>query len=159
MEEENVSKLLKTGDLQESYNKWSTTIETSVKLIQRTRTKSPMKDIKELQKNRKRSREEYLTTIELHEKILILQRIKILNEHITEKYKEDRSKRINRTAQEIKNVGNASKIWKLKRKIEKKVQTSYSITNTEGIKLENRFRYTRGIYKILLNATKNQRTR
>ena len=33
-------------------------------------------------------REEYSTTIELHEKILILERIKILKEHITEKYKQ-----------------------------------------------------------------------
>ena len=92
IEEENVSKLLKTGDLQESYNKWSTTIETSIKTVQRTRTKNPRKDIKELQKIQKRLRKEYSTTVELQEKILILERIKILKEHITEKYKEGRSK-------------------------------------------------------------------
>ena len=47
-------------------------------------------------------------------------------------------KRINCIAQEIReNVANGGKIWELKRKIEKKIQTPYSIINTEGIKLEN----------------------
>ena len=56
-------------------------------------------------------REEYSTTIELHDKILILERIKIMKEHITEKYEEGRSKRTNRIAQEIReNVDNGVKI-------------------------------------------------
>ena len=84
-------------------------------------------------------REEFSTTEELREKILILERIKTLKEHITEKYKEVRSKRINRIAQEIReNVDNGGKIWEVKRRLEKKVQTPYSITNAEGIKLQNR---------------------
>ena len=107
--------------------------------MQKTRTKIPRKDIKELQKIRKRLREEFSTTEELHEKILILQRIKTLKEHITEKYKEVRSKRINHIAQEIReNVDNGGKIWEVKRRLEKKVQMPYSITNAEGIKLQNR---------------------
>ena len=105
----------------------------------KNKNKNPRKDIKELQKIRKRLREEYSTTVELHEKILILERIKTLKEHITEKYKEGRSKRINRIAQEIReNVDNGGKIWEVKRRLEKKVQTPYSITNAEGIKLQNR---------------------
>ena len=129
IEEENVSKLLKSGDLQESYNKWSIAIETSIKTVQKTKTKNTRKDIKELQKIRKRLREEYSTTVELHEKILILERIKTLKEHITEKYKEGRSKRINRVAQEIRqSVDSEGKICGVKRRIEKKVQTPYSIT-------------------------------
>ena len=56
-------------------------------------------------------REEYSTTVELQEKILILERIYTLKEHITEKYKEGRSKRINRIAQEIrKNANSGGKI-------------------------------------------------
>ena len=107
--------------------------------MQKTRTKNPRKNIKELQKIRKRLREEFSTTEELHEKILILERIKTLKEHITKKYKEVRSKRINRIAQEIReNVDNGGKIWEVKRRLEKKVQTPYSITNAEGIKLQNR---------------------
>ena len=92
--------------------------------------------------------------------MLVLGRIKILKEHIIEKYNEGRSKRINRIAQERReNVDNRGKILELKRKLEKKVQTPYSITNTEGIRLKNRsdiqeeytkyqIRYTRAIYKI-----------
>ena len=84
-------------------------------------------------------REEYSTTAELHEKILILERIKALKEYISEKYKEGRNKWINRIAQEIReNVANGGKIWEVKRRLEKKVQTPYFITNAEGIKLENR---------------------
>ena len=52
IEEENVSKVLKSGDLQESYNKWYVAIETSIKTVQKTKTKSPNKDFKELQKIR-----------------------------------------------------------------------------------------------------------
>ena len=99
-------------------------------------------------------REEYSTTVELHEKILILERIKTLKEHITEKYKEVRSKRINRIAQEIReNVDNGGKIWEVKRRLEKKVQTPYSITNTKGIKLDHRLdikeEYTKYYKKLL----------
>ena len=78
------------------------------------RTTLSRKDIKELQNIRKRLREEFSTTEELHEKILILQRIKTLKEHITEKYKEVRGKRINHIAQEIReNVDNEVKYGKL----------------------------------------------
>ena len=84
-------------------------------------------------------REEYSRTLEIHEKILILERIKTLKEHITEKYKEGRSIRKIRIALETReNVDNRGKIWEVKRRLEKKVQTPYSITNAEGIKLENK---------------------
>ena len=62
-----------------------------------------------------------------------------MKEHITDKYKKDRSKRINRIAQEIReNIDNGGKIWELKRRLEKEVQKPSSITNTEGITLGNR---------------------
>ena len=38
--EENVSKLLTSGDLQESYNKWSVAIETSIKTTENKNKKS-----------------------------------------------------------------------------------------------------------------------
>ena len=110
---------------------------TSIKTVQKTRTKIPRKDIEELQKIRKRLRQGYSTTIELHDKIIIIivsspeillwlnnvEKIKTLKEYITEKYKEGRSKTINHMAQEVReNVENGSKIWELKRKLKKKVQ-------------------------------------
>ena len=110
-------------------------------------------------KLRKRLRhQEYSTTIELHEKILILilERIKILKEYITEKYKEGIFEIINRIEQKIiENVYIGGKILEIKRKLIKKVQTPYSITNTEGNKLENRSdiqeEYSKH-YKILLKS-------
>ena len=84
-------------------------------------------------------REEYSTRVELHEKILILEIIKTLKEHLTEKYKEGRSKKINHIAQEVReSVDNGGNIWEVKRRFQKKVQAPYCITNTMGIKLENR---------------------
>ena len=77
----------------------------------KNQNKNPRKDIKELQKIHKSLREEYSTTVELHEKILILERIKTLKEHITEKYKEGGSKRVHCMAQEIReNVDNGGRI-------------------------------------------------
>ena len=68
------------------------------------------------------------------------------------KYKESRSKIINRIAQEIKeNVDNGSKISELQRKLEKKVQIPHSITNTEGIKLEIDQIYKRNIQNTIKN--------
>ena len=62
-----------------------------------------------------------------------------MKEYITEKYKEGRSKRINRIAQVIReNADNGGNIWERERKLEKKVQAPYSITNTERVKLKNR---------------------
>ena len=72
-------------------------------------------------------REEYSRTLEIHEKILILERIKTLKEHITEKYKEGRSIRKIRIALETReNVDNRGEIWEVKRRLEKEVQTPYS---------------------------------
>ena len=60
--------------------------------------------------------------------IYILERIKTLKEHIIEKHKEVRCKRKNRAAQEIREtVDNGGKIWEVKRRLEKKVETRYSI--------------------------------
>ena len=89
--DENVIKLLKARELQKSYNKWITAIA-----VLRTRTKKTRKDIKNLQEIHKRLRLEYSATIE---KILILERTKILKGSVTEKYKEAKSKSINQIAQ------------------------------------------------------------
>ena len=53
IEEKNVRKLLKTVELQESYNKWTTAIETSSKAVKRTRTKRS-KDLKSCKKSCKK---------------------------------------------------------------------------------------------------------
>ena len=47
IEEENVSKLLKSGDLQESYNKWSVARETSITTVQIKKTQKIQAKISE----------------------------------------------------------------------------------------------------------------
>ena len=54
IEEENVSKLLKSGDLQESYNKWSVATETSIKAVQKNKNKKPKKGYQRATKNLQR---------------------------------------------------------------------------------------------------------
>ena len=51
IEEENVSKLLKSGDLQESYNKWSVAIETSITTVQLKKTKKSKERYQRAAKN------------------------------------------------------------------------------------------------------------
>ena len=54
--------------------------------------------------------------------------IKFIKEHITNKMKENRSRRIIKVAQQIKsNVENEGKIWEVKRKIQRKNQTPDTI--------------------------------
>ena len=65
---------------------------------------------------------------------------------------------MNHIAREIReNVDNRGKIWELKKRLEKKVESPYFITNTQGIKLENRSdieeEYTK-YYEKLLKARK-----
>ena len=56
------------------------------------------------------------------------ERIKLKMKHITDKMKEKRSRRIIKVAQQIKsNVDNRGKIWKIKRKVQRKNQTPRTI--------------------------------
>ena len=70
---------------------------------------------------------------------MLLQRAKILKEHIIEKLKERRAAKISKVAESIKNnVDNGDKIWKVKRKLKKKEQNPHQILNSHGQKLENK---------------------
>ena len=58
----------------------------------------------------------------------MIERIKFIKEHITNKMKENRSRRIIKVAQQIKsNVENEGKIWEVKREIQRKNQTPDTI--------------------------------
>ena len=58
----------------------------------------------------------------------MIERIKFIKEHITNKMRENRSRRIIKVAQQIKsNVENEGKIWEVKRKIQRKNQTPDTI--------------------------------
>ena len=82
---------------------------------------------------------ELKTTKNKLEKHILLQRVKILKEHIIDKLKESRAAKISKVAELIKkNVDNGVKIWEVKRKLKKKEQNPHQILNSQGQKLENR---------------------
>ena len=92
---------------------------------------------------------ELKTTKNKLEKHILLQRVKILKEHIIDKLKESRAAKISKVAELIKkNVDNGVKIWEVKRKLKKKEQNPHQILNSQGQKLENRDEILR-VCKIL----------
>ena len=82
---------------------------------------------------------ELKTTKNKLEKHILLQRAKILKEHMIEKLKESRATKISKVAESIKNnVDNGGIIWEVKRKLKKTEQNLHQILNSQGQKLENK---------------------
>ena len=63
---------------------------------------NPKKDIMQLKRKRKKLRKQYQNTKNVYEKTLIIERIKLIKEHIIYKMKENGSRRIIKVAQQIK---------------------------------------------------------
>ena len=68
IKERQISKIIKKGALQESYNKWTEEVEDAIKQVQRTARKNPREDIRELQKIRKNLRIKIRNTVDACEK-------------------------------------------------------------------------------------------
>ena len=94
---------------------------------------NPRNDIMQLKRQRKRLRPQYQNTENKYEKRVLIERIKIINEHITDKMKENKSRR-----NKIKYWG---KIWEIERKVQRKHQTPHTIKNekTTESKVHHRF--------------------
>ena len=135
IKERQISKVIKKGRLQESYNKWTEEEEDAIKQVQKTVTKNPRKDIRELQKNLKIK---IRNTTDACEKRIHKDKLKLLKEYITDKIKESRGNQIKRIAESISNnVDNGRKIWEVKRKVKRKDETPHFIINSEKRKKEN----------------------
>ena len=63
---------------------------------------NPKKDIMQLKRKRKKLRKQYQNTKNVYEKTLIIERIKLIKEHIIYKMKENGSRRIIKVAKQIK---------------------------------------------------------
>ena len=82
-------------------------------------------------------RAQYQNAENIFEKTVIIERIKLIKEHITDKMKENRSRRIIKVAQQIKsNVDNGGKIWEIKRKVQRKNQTPHTIKDEKNNRIE-----------------------
>ena len=123
-----ISGILKKDKIQVSYDKWSEEVHNNITEVEINSRQIPRKDIMQLKRERKKLRAQYQNTEYLHQKMVIIERIKLIQEHITDKMKENRSRRIIKIAQQIKSgVDNGGKIWELKRRFQRKSQTSHTI--------------------------------
>ena len=92
----------------------------------------------QLKRQRKKLRAQYQNTKNIYEKTVIIERIKLIKEHITDKMKENRSRRIIKVAQQIKsNVDNGGKIWEIKRKVQRQNQTPHTIKDEKNNRIES----------------------
>ena len=69
-------------------------MENTIKQVEKTKIKNPIKDIRNIQQKTKKLRMELKTTRNTLEKYILLQKVKILKEHIIDKLKESRAAKI-----------------------------------------------------------------
>ena len=93
-------------------------------------------------RQRKKQRAQYQNIENIYEKTVIIERMKLIKKHITDKMKENRSTWIIKVAQQIKsNVGNGEKIREIKWNFQKKNQIPHTIKDekTTESKFHRRF--------------------
>ena len=121
MTQKQISGILKKGIIQVSYDKWSDEVQNNIKEVEKIFRQNSRIDIMQLKRQRKKLTALYQNTENVYEKTVITERIKLIKGHITDKRKENRSRRIIKVEQQIKsNVDNGGKIWKIKRKVQRK---------------------------------------
>ena len=77
----------------------------------------------QLKRQRQKLCAQYQNTENVYEETVTIEWIKIIKEHITDKIKENRSRRIIKVVQKIKsNVDSGGKIWEIKQKLQKKMK-------------------------------------
>ena len=69
-------------------------MENTIKQVEKTKIKNPRKDIRNIQQKTKKLRMELKTSKNKLEKYILLQKVKILKEHIIGKLKESRAAKI-----------------------------------------------------------------
>ena len=94
----------------------------------------------QLKRHRIKLRAQYQNTENLYEKTVIIERIKLIKEHITDKMKKNRSRSIIRAVLQIKsNVGNGGTIQEIKRKVQRKNQTPHIVKDAKNNRIQCSF--------------------
>ena len=133
-----ISGIIKQDTIQISYDKWSEEVKSNINEVKKIFRQNPRKDIMQLKRKRKKLRAQYQNTENIYEKEVKIEIIKLIKEHITDKMKENRSRRIIKVEQKIKsNVDKREKIWQIKRKVHRKNQTSHTIKNKKNNRIES----------------------
>ena len=97
MEQLEINKLIATGQIQNSYDKWCEILEQSVKRVTKKHNKTnTRRGIRELMKMRKNLR------TDIKEKQHLNDRIRIIKEHIVDRNKEFRSMKVKKIAKQIR---------------------------------------------------------
>ena len=121
------------------------TIQNNINEAEKIFRKNPRKENMQLKRQRKKLRIQYQNTENVHEKTVIIERIKLTKERITDKMKGNRSRRVIKVAQQIKpNVDNGGQMWEIKQKVQRKNQTPHTIKDE---KQQNRM-FIPGIRRI-----------
>ena len=103
--------ILKKDTIQVSYHKWLEEIQNNNKEIDKIFWQNRRIDMMQLKRHRIKLRAQYQNTENLYEKTVIIERIKLIKEHITDKMKKNRSRSIIRAVLQVKsNVGNGGTI-------------------------------------------------
>ena len=154
-----ISGILKQNTIQVSYDKWSEEVQNNIKEVEKICRQNPRKDIMQLKRQRKKLRAQYQNTENIYEKTVIIERIKLIKEHITDKMKENRSRRIIKVAQQIKsNVDNGGKIWEVKRKVQRKNQTPHTIKDEKSNRMESSSQISEECKKYYENLLKTRQS-
>ena len=133
-----ISGIINQDTIQISYDKWSEEVQSNINEVKKIFRQNPRKDIMQLKRKRKKLRAQYQNTENIYEKEVKIEIIKLIKEHITDKMKENRSRRIIKVEQQIKsNVDKREKIWQIKRKVHRKNQTSHTIKNKKNNRIES----------------------
>ena len=131
-------KILKKETIPVSFDKWSNEVQNNIKEVEKIFWQNIRKDIMQLKTQRKKLRARYQNTENIYETTAIIERIKLIKEHIADKMKENRSKRIIKVAQQIKlNVDNGGKIWEGKRKVQRKNQIPHTLKDEKSNRIES----------------------
>ena len=77
------SGILKKATVQESYDKWSEELQNNITEVEKITRQNPRKDTMQLKRQRKKLRAQYQNTENIYEKTVIIERIKLIKEHIT----------------------------------------------------------------------------
>ena len=83
MTQTQISGILQKYTIQESYDKWSEEVQNNIKEVEKICRQNPRKDIMQLKRQRKKLRAQYQNTENIYEKTVIIERIKLIKEHIT----------------------------------------------------------------------------
>ena len=102
MTQKQISGILKKGIIEVSYDKWSDEVQNNIKEVEKIFRQNSRIDIMQLKRQRKKLTALYQNTENVYEKTVITERIKLIKGHITDKRKENRSRRIIKVTQQIK---------------------------------------------------------